>query len=63
MTQDQTDFVEMLADYNLTIAQYALECFERHGQSCDPRTVAAGLETVAKAADGWCIGRFGRFTA
>lgn len=57
MTQDQTDFVNMLAHYNPTIAQYAREAFDVANP--DPRIVAAGLETVAVAARQWCLGRFG----
>lgn len=60
MTQDQTDFIDMLTGLNPTMGAYAKECTER---GADPRTIAAGLETAAKTARGWCIGRFGDPTA
>lgn len=56
MTQDQTDFIDMLMGLNSTVGAYAKECAER---GADPRTIAAGLETAAKMARGWCVERFG----
>lgn len=54
--QDSADLVDMLKHVNLTIAQYAQECLDR---GAEPGTVAAGLETAARAVRGWCIGRLG----
>lgn len=54
--QNEDDFLELMMALNPTIGAYAKECIER---GAHPKAVAAGLETAAATARGWCTGRFG----
>jgi hypothetical protein len=54
---DLEDFAEAMKELGPALHAYVAE--RTTGAGIDPRAIAAAFESAAKAARGWCIGRFG----